>query len=179
MASTDISDESTTPEVKLVTFTAFSAINDRIAFGIFCHAFTDSSSAAILPATSLSAAATSSAPAPSSIEIPAHILKLLPEKYHAYAEIFRDKEVEQLRPHRPFHDIKIELDEGKSPPFGPIYSLSEAEWKVLKDYLDDVLHRGFIRPSSSPAASPVLFIKKANGSLRLCVDYCGLNSIMK
>ena len=47
------------------------------------------------------------------------------------------------------------------------------EWTAFKEYLA----KGFIRPSSSPAAVPVLFVKKADGSLRLCVDCRGLNDI--
>ena len=78
--------------------------------------------------------------------------------------------------HRPF-DHTIPIEEGKKPPFGPIYSLSETEFKALKDYLEENLKKGFIRPSESPAAAPILFVKKKDGSLRLCVDYRGLNKI--
>ena len=63
------------------------------------------------------------------------------------------------------------------PPYGPIYSLSEPELKVLKDYIDENLAYGFICHSSSPAGSPILFVKKKDGSLCLCVDYRGLNKI--
>lgn len=48
---------------------------------------------------------------------------------------------------------------------------------MLKDYIDENLSKGFIRQSSSPAGAPVLFVKKKDGSLRLCVDYRGLNSV--
>jgi hypothetical protein len=57
--------------------------------------------------------------------------------------------------------------------------MSETELKLLKDYIDDMLGKGFIRPSSSNAGAPVLFAKNPNGSLRLCVDYRGLNRITK
>ena len=69
------------------------------------------------------------------------------------------------------------MEEGKSPPFGPIYQLSEKELKVLKEYVDDNLAKGFIKPSTSPAGSLVLFVPKKDGSLRLCVDYRALNNI--
>jgi len=49
------------------------------------------------------------------------------------------------------------------------------ELQTLKEWLEENLSKGFIRASSSPAASPILFVKKTDGSLRLCVDYCGLN----
>ncbi len=78
------------------------------------------------------------------------------------------------------HDIKIELEQqGKSPPFGPIYALTDKEKEALWAYLSDNLAKGFIHPSSSSAASPILFVKKANGSLWLCVGYWGLNAITR
>lgn len=58
-----------------------------------------------------------------------------------------------------------------------MYPMSQDELRVLKKYLDDNLAKGFIRPSSSPAASPVLFARKPGGGLRLCVDYRALNAI--
>jgi len=53
--------------------------------------------------------------------------------------------------------------------------MSLAEMDELRRQLDDLLDRGFIRPSSSPYGSPVLFVKKKEGDLRLCVDYRALN----
>ena len=61
-------------------------------------------------------------------------------------------------------------------PWGPIYSLTEPELKELCTYLDDNLKCGFIRPSHSPGGAPIMFVKKKNGSLHLCVDYRGLNA---
>ena len=57
--------------------------------------------------------------------------------------------------------------------------MSKVELKTLKDYLDDMLDKGFIWPSKSPAGAPVLFVKKKDGSLCLCVDYRGLNKITR
>ena len=68
-------------------------------------------------------------------------------------------------------------ERGAKPPYGPIYSMSETELKTLWEHLDDALGKGFIRPSNSPAGAPILFVKKKDGSLRLCVDYRGLNRI--
>ena len=56
-----------------------------------------------------------------------------------------------------------------------MYSLSKQELEALWKWLDENLAKGFIRPSSSPAGSPILFVKKKDGSLRLCVDYRDLN----
>ncbi|SPC64844.1 uncharacterized protein UHOD_12122 [Ustilago sp. UG-2017b] len=54
---------------------------------------------------------------------------------------------------------------------------TEHELKTLWGYLEENLAKGFVSPSNSPAASPILFVKKKDGSLRLCVDYRGLNQI--
>ena len=61
--------------------------------------------------------------------------------------------------------------------FGPIYNLSETELQVLKEYIDENLRKRFIQPSTSPFGAPVLFVKKPDGSLRLCIDYRALNRI--
>ena len=55
--------------------------------------------------------------------------------------------------------------------------MSRDELLVLKQYLDDHLKKCFIRPSSSPYSSPILFVRKPSGGLRLCVDYRGLNAV--
>jgi hypothetical protein len=105
-------------------------------------------------------------------------LHLIPEEYRAeFAKIFSKKEAEVLPEHRSYDHV-ITLQEGATPPFaGHNYSLSPAELKVLDQYIKDNLRKGFIRHSQSPAAAPILFVKKPDGSLRLCVDYRGLNKI--
>ncbi len=102
----------------------------------------------------------------------------IPEKYKEFAEVFSKAKSEILPDHQPF-DLAIELEEGKSPPFGPIYGLSQEEHKALVDYLHENLEKGFIRHSNSEAASPVLFSRKKDVSLRMVVDYLGLNSITR
>ncbi|SOV08562.1 uncharacterized protein UDID_17421 [Ustilago sp. UG-2017a] len=101
---------------------------------------------------------------------------IIPPEYHQYLNVFSRVEADKLLPHRTY-DHQIPLEEGKSPPFGPIYSLSEHELKTLREYLEENLAKGFISPSDLPAASPILFVKKKDGSLCLCVDYRGLNWI--
>ena len=81
-------------------------------------------------------------------------------------------------PHRKY-DLKIDLEEGTSPPLGTIYSLSPVELEALRTFIDENLCTSFIQPSSSPHAAPVLFIKKKDGSLQLCVNFHSLNKISK
>jgi len=101
---------------------------------------------------------------------------LLPAEIRDFWDVFSPKEAEKLPPHRP-HDHDIRLLEGKTPPFGPLYPMSREELNALKEWLEENLRKGFVRPSSSPAASPVLFVKKPDGGLRFCVDYRGLNNV--
>jgi hypothetical protein len=101
----------------------------------------------------------------------------IPECYKDLVKVFSKSESQTLPPHRGHLDHHIPLEDGAKPVFGPIYNLSELELKVLKDYVDDKLKKGHIRPSTSPFGSPVLFVKKADGTLRLCVDYRALNRI--
>ena len=100
----------------------------------------------------------------------------LPTEYNDFAHIFSEVASEKLPPHRPY-DHSIPLLPDTTPPFGPIYSLSELELGALKEYIDSNLAKGYIKPSTSPAGAPILFVKKKDGSLRLCVDYRGLNNI--
>jgi len=101
------------------------------------------------------------------------IKELVPKDYHKYLPLFKKAVAEVLPPHRPY-DHKIPLREGFIPPFGPLYSLSKLELQPLCQWIDKNLSKGFIRASSSPAGAPILFVKKKDGSLRLCVDYRGL-----
>ena len=102
----------------------------------------------------------------------------LPPEYQDFADIFSKSKAEALPPHRPY-DHSIPLAPDAKIPFGPTYRLSEIEEKALKDFLDENLAKGFIRPSSSPAGAPILFAKKKDGALRLCVDYRALNNITR
>ena len=102
--------------------------------------------------------------------------ELVPKEYHQFLHVFGKKEAERLPPHRSY-DCEIKLMEGKEPKHGPIYPLPPRETQELREYIDEMREKGFIRDSQSPASSPVMFVRKKDGSLRLCVDYRKLNSI--
>ncbi|KAF8751562.1 hypothetical protein RHS01_08343 [Rhizoctonia solani] len=100
----------------------------------------------------------------------------LPSQYHEFARVFGEEEFKVLPPHREYN-IAIDLvpDAKLSP--GPIYGMTDAESKALKQHIEEELATGKIRPSTSSAGAPVMFVKKADGSLRLVVDYRKLNDV--
>jgi hypothetical protein len=86
---------------------------------------------------------------------------------------------EDLPPLRPGLDHEIPLVDNAEVPKGRIYRLSPAELDELKKQLQSLLAKNFIKESFSPFAAPVLFARKANGGLRMCVDYRQLNKYTK
>jgi hypothetical protein len=102
----------------------------------------------------------------------------IPPEYHKFTNVFSKSKADTLAPHRG-HDLKIKLEEGASPPIRTTYSLSPSELESLQTFLDEHLAMGFIHLSSSAHAAPVLFVRKKDGSLCLCMDVKGLNKIMK
>jgi len=103
-------------------------------------------------------------------------LSSIPEEYHEYANVFSKSKVETLAPHCPY-DLQIDLEKDSYPPVGTIYFLSKFEQEALKEFIDENLTNGFIHSTLSPHGAPVLFVKKKDRSLWLCVDFCGLNRI--
>lgn len=100
----------------------------------------------------------------------------IPQEYTEFTHVFSEEEASILAPHRD-HDHAIELEHGATPPLRPLYPLSPKELEVVREYINTALEKGWIRPSTSPAGAPILFAPKKDGSLRLCVDYRGLNNI--
>ncbi|KAJ1573432.1 hypothetical protein NDA11_001115 [Ustilago hordei] len=100
----------------------------------------------------------------------------IPKPYQHLRDVFDEVEADKL-PHHTEHDLHLELIEGGKPPQGPLNLKGPKEMSELRRYLDENLEKGFIRPSKSLAQSPVLFVPKKDGGLRLCVDYRGLNEI--
>ena len=106
----------------------------------------------------------------------------LPSHFMGFLNMFNKEEADKLPPLRGpgvDHSIDLEKKDGKDPevPWGPLYGMSRDELLVLRKTLTELLNKGFIRVSNSPAAAPVLFVKKPGGGLRFCVDYRGLNKI--
>ena len=104
------------------------------------------------------------------------INKSLPKKLIPFKDVFSEIYANELPPHRPY-DCEIKLLPNTVLYYGPIYPLTEKESTALKEYIDEMLAKGFIRKSKSPAGAPIFFVLKKNGELRLVVDYRHLNEI--
>jgi hypothetical protein len=102
-------------------------------------------------------------------------LRLMPE-YREWADVFSTAKSDKLPEYSGF-DHHINLQPGTKPPFGPLYPCSESELNTLREFLNKALASGKITRSNSPAAAPILCVPKANGKLRISVDYHGLNKI--
>ncbi|GKA20806.1 putative reverse transcriptase domain-containing protein, partial [Tanacetum coccineum] len=74
-------------------------------------------------------------------------------------------------------EFQIDLVPGAAPVARAPYRLAPSEMKELSEQLKELSNKGFIRPSSSPWGAPVLFVKKKDGSFRMCIDYRELNKL--
>ncbi|KAK8918382.1 hypothetical protein KSP39_PZI021861 [Platanthera zijinensis] len=92
-----------------------------------------------------------------------------------FLEVFPE-ELPGLPPSRDV-EFTIDLVEGAKPVAKAPYRMAPKELAELKSQLQELLDKGFIRPSTSPWGAPVLFVKKKDGSFRLCVDYRELNKL--
>ena len=85
------------------------------------------------------------------------------------------------RNYREYHPkekwISIEVVQGTTPISRAPYRMAPTELKELKTQLQELLDKGFIRPSVSPWGTPVLFVKKKDGTLRMCIDYQQINKV--
>jgi hypothetical protein len=103
--------------------------------------------------------------------------EMVPKEYRDFAKVFLEEESHRLPKHQPWdHAIDLEPDavmhwKVKS------YPMSPAEQEELDKWLEENLAKGYLRLSKSPMASPVFFIKKKDGKLRLVQDYRRLNKI--
>jgi hypothetical protein len=99
---------------------------------------------------------------------------VVPEILDRYQDVFPEELPKELPPSRSV-DHRIELLPDAQPVTKPIYKLSQAELEEMRKQLDRLLTHKFVRPSVSPYGSPVLFVKKKEGDLRMCIDYRALN----
>ncbi|SOV09439.1 uncharacterized protein UDID_18602 [Ustilago sp. UG-2017a] len=93
----------------------------------------------------------------------------IPKPYQHLRDVFDEVEADKL-PHHTEHDLHLELLEGGKPPQGPLYLKGPREMAELRKYLDKNLEKGFIRPSKSPARSPVCHGPECSGSRRAPVE---------
>ncbi|KAJ0466689.1 putative nucleotidyltransferase, Ribonuclease H [Helianthus annuus] len=92
-----------------------------------------------------------------------------------FPEVFPE-ELPGLPPHRQV-EFQIELAPGAAPIARAPYRLAPSELEELSTQLQELLEKGFIHPSSSPWGAPVLFVKKKDGTFRMCIDYRELNKV--
>ncbi|KAI3797453.1 hypothetical protein L1987_32710 [Smallanthus sonchifolius] len=92
-----------------------------------------------------------------------------------YPEVFPE-DLPGLPPHRQV-EFQIDLAPGAAPIARAPYRLAPSELQELSTQLQELLDKRFIRPSSSPWGAPVLFVKKKDGTFRMCIDYRELNKV--
>ncbi|KAI1000212.1 hypothetical protein K3495_g7982 [Podosphaera aphanis] len=102
------------------------------------------------------------------------------EHYPDFSDVFPKAESDVLPPHRSYdHKIVLEGEGEKALKYSPLYKMSLEELETAISWITDNLNKGFIEPSQSPFAAPILFVRKANGSLRLCIDFRTLNALKR
>ncbi|GJS40052.1 putative reverse transcriptase domain-containing protein [Tanacetum coccineum] len=96
-------------------------------------------------------------------------------KVQDFSEVFPE-DLPGLPPTRQV-EFQIDLVPGAAPVARAPYRLAPSEMKELSEQLKELSDKGFIRPSSSPWGAPVLFVKKKDGSFRMCIDYQNMNKL--
>ena len=100
----------------------------------------------------------------------------IPPYLHEFHSVFSKESFNDLPESRPW-DHAVELQPNTNPKGCKVYPLSASEQKELDAFLKENLESGHIQPSKSPMASPVFFVKKKDGALRLVQDYHVLNAM--
>ncbi|GJZ68308.1 putative reverse transcriptase domain-containing protein [Tanacetum coccineum] len=95
--------------------------------------------------------------------------------FHDFPRVFPE-DLPGLPPARPV-EFQMDLIPGAAPVARAPYRLAQSEMKELSEQLQELSEKGFIRPSSSPWGASVLFVKKKDGSFRMCIDYRDLNKL--
>src|ERR1700736_4762735 len=93
-----------------------------------------------------------------------------------FKDVFPDDLPSGLPPNREI-DHRIELEPGQNPTSRPTYRMSQPEMDELKKQLSELMDKGYIQESKSPYGAPVIFVKKKDGTMRMCIDYRALNKI--
>ena len=103
--------------------------------------------------------------------------EIVPEPYREFAKVFSEQESERLPEHKPWdHTVDLKPDAPETLR-SKVYPMPVNEQEELDRFLEENVRKGYITPSKSPMASPVFFIKKKDGKLRLIQDYRKLNDI--
>lgn len=103
-------------------------------------------------------------------------VSIIPSEYSDLAHVFSKDAANTLSKYGN-HDLCLETT--KTPLFGLLYNFFQNELKVFQEYIANNLAKWFIQPSTLFVKVPVLFIKKRDAKLHLCIDYRGLNLITK
>ena len=98
-------------------------------------------------------------------------------EYLDFADVFSPDLASKLPEHSGINNHAVKLVDSQQPLYGPIYSLGPVELETLKAYIKTNLANGFIRPFKSPAGALILYDRKSDNSLRLCVNYRDLNNL--
>jgi hypothetical protein len=107
--------------------------------------------------------------------------KGIPLLYQEFADVFQEKNNNEapLPPHRPY-DMAIDLDpKNPLPPSPKIYPLAPAHEKILQDYINKALIKGWIAPSKASYAEPIFVVPKPNNEGRCCINYKNINARTK
>jgi hypothetical protein len=102
----------------------------------------------------------------------------IPERYRDFKDVVSKEASNTLLLHQ-VYDYKIDLEKENKLGYTPLYKITTAELEETKQYLLDNLYKGFIEPSHVLFAVPILFVKKPDSSLRLCIDFRKLNAITR
>lgn len=97
------------------------------------------------------------------------------QQQEEFSDIFAEPKA--LPPFRANHNHKIPVKEGSDPINQRPYRYAVHQKNEIDKMVEEMLTKGIIQPSSSPYASPVVLVKKKDGTWRLCVDYRGLNGV--
>ena len=99
-------------------------------------------------------------------------------EYSDYSNVFSAENAVEFPENTGINKHTIKLEKGQQLPFSLIYSLKFVELEILKTYIKINLANGFIRFFKSPAKAPILFNKKPDRNLHLCMDYQSLHNII-